>query len=297
VGDITWGLPHSHGEYVITRQMTSAKNLYQVLGVQEDAEDIVIRAAYKALAQKYHPDKWSGDVSEATRLMAELNNAYKILSDPVKRREYDEGFHSGTTLHDQDIGADNEATSQASVKVQPFSRSESSSTVVVGPVLAVSALSLLVWWNSINQKEEPPVISNFSSLTSEKEISTSPKVDGQDSQLRRPEDAGPRSSPSLKFGSPNLKHDYEALVANHIRQKIVFDDRPLIGNPVAIYWVSQDKRGKIVTMKKMQSSGVNDWDAAVERAIFISMPLPTARNGTVVPEFELRFRPKQEPGD
>jgi curved DNA-binding protein CbpA len=166
--------------------MTSAKNLYQVLGVQEDAEDIVIRAAYKALAQKYHPDKWSGDVSEATRLMAELNNAYKILSDPVKRREYDEGFHSGTTLHDQDIGADNEDSSQTSFKVQRFSKSESSATVVVGPVLAVSALSLLVWWNSINQKEEPPVISNFSSLTSEKEISTAPKVDGQDSHLRGP---------------------------------------------------------------------------------------------------------------
>ena len=45
------------------------KNLYQILGVLDTAEDIVIRAAYKALAQKYHPDKWSGDVGEATLKM------------------------------------------------------------------------------------------------------------------------------------------------------------------------------------------------------------------------------------
>lgn len=62
---------------------------YQTLGVLEDAEDIVIRAAYRALAQKYHPDKWRGDPAEATKRMAEINEAYEVLSDPAKRKSFD----------------------------------------------------------------------------------------------------------------------------------------------------------------------------------------------------------------
>jgi curved DNA-binding protein CbpA len=66
-----------------------SKDYYRILGVLDDAEDIVIKAAYKALAQRYHPDKWVGDKDEATRRMSDINEAYGVLSDPVKRREYD----------------------------------------------------------------------------------------------------------------------------------------------------------------------------------------------------------------
>ena len=66
-----------------------SKDYYRVLGVLDDAEDIVIKAAYKALAQRYHPDKWAGDSAEANRRMAEINEAYAVLSDSVKRKEYD----------------------------------------------------------------------------------------------------------------------------------------------------------------------------------------------------------------
>jgi hypothetical protein len=65
------------------------KDYYRILGVLDDAEDIVIKAAYKALAQRYHPDKWGGDKDEATRRMSDINEAYAVLSDPVKRKEYD----------------------------------------------------------------------------------------------------------------------------------------------------------------------------------------------------------------
>ena len=65
------------------------KDYYRVLGVLDDAEDIVIKAAYKALAQRYHPDKWAGDSAEATRRIADINEAYGVLSDPVKRKVYD----------------------------------------------------------------------------------------------------------------------------------------------------------------------------------------------------------------
>ena len=70
--------------------MINGKTYYQILGVLDDAEDIVIRAAYKVLAQKYHPDKFSGDKSVAEQKMSEINQAYEVLADAVKRRDYDE---------------------------------------------------------------------------------------------------------------------------------------------------------------------------------------------------------------
>ncbi len=75
---------------------------YQILGVLDDAEDIVIRAAYKALSQKYHPDKWDGDQQEAHRRMAELNQAYGVLSDQGKRNQYDSTRDRSTFTAEED---------------------------------------------------------------------------------------------------------------------------------------------------------------------------------------------------
>jgi DnaJ-class molecular chaperone len=66
-----------------------SKDYYRILGVLDDAEDIVIRAAYKALAQRYHPDKWTGNKDEANKRMSEINEAYGVLSDSAKRKQYD----------------------------------------------------------------------------------------------------------------------------------------------------------------------------------------------------------------
>lgn len=65
------------------------KDYYRILGVLDDAEDVVIRAAFKALAQRYHPDKWTGDNEEANLRMQEINEAYVVLSDFEKRKQYD----------------------------------------------------------------------------------------------------------------------------------------------------------------------------------------------------------------
>lgn len=62
------------------------KDYYAILGVVSSAEDVVIRAAYRALAQRYHPDRYSGDPAR----MAEINEAYSILSDAEKRKIYDQ---------------------------------------------------------------------------------------------------------------------------------------------------------------------------------------------------------------
>lgn len=68
------------------------KDYYRTLGVLDDAEDFIIRAAYKALAQRYHPDKWKGDPQEANKRMSDINEAYDVLSDSTKRKKYDEEY-------------------------------------------------------------------------------------------------------------------------------------------------------------------------------------------------------------
>jgi hypothetical protein len=62
---------------------------YAVLGVLPDAENVVVTAAYRALASLYHPDRWKGNIDEATKRMAEINVAYGVLGDTVKRQKYD----------------------------------------------------------------------------------------------------------------------------------------------------------------------------------------------------------------
>jgi len=62
---------------------------YDNLKVSRDAPPEVIRAAYKSLSQKYHPDRHA-DSEQANRIMRLLNVAYEVLSDPVKRAEHDQ---------------------------------------------------------------------------------------------------------------------------------------------------------------------------------------------------------------
>lgn len=65
------------------------KDYYSILGVLHDADAAVIKAAYRALAQRYHPDRWAGDAAEAHRRMAELNEAIAVVGDAQQRAAYD----------------------------------------------------------------------------------------------------------------------------------------------------------------------------------------------------------------
>ena len=69
--------------------MDEPTDFYQTLGVMPDAEQVVITAAYRALASRYHPDRWAGDKAEATRRMSEINAAYDAVGSPEKRANYD----------------------------------------------------------------------------------------------------------------------------------------------------------------------------------------------------------------
>jgi DnaJ-class molecular chaperone len=62
---------------------------YDNLKVARNAPQEVIRAAYKSLSQKYHPDRNPGN-PDASRIMSLINTSYEVLSDPVKRKQHDE---------------------------------------------------------------------------------------------------------------------------------------------------------------------------------------------------------------
>lgn len=69
------------------------KDYYELLGVAPDASEEEIKAAYRRLAKKYHPDH-NQDDKEAEQKFKEISKAYKVLSDPKQRAHYDYHGHS-----------------------------------------------------------------------------------------------------------------------------------------------------------------------------------------------------------
>jgi molecular chaperone DnaJ len=69
------------------------RDYYEVLELDKNADDAAIKKSYRALAKKYHPDMNPGDEA-AEKKFKEASEAYAILSDPEKRRQYDQFGHS-----------------------------------------------------------------------------------------------------------------------------------------------------------------------------------------------------------
>ena len=73
--------------------MAEKRDYYEVLGVSKGASDSEIKSAYRKLAKKYHPDMNPGD-KEAVAKFKEASEAYAVLSDADKRRQYDQFGHA-----------------------------------------------------------------------------------------------------------------------------------------------------------------------------------------------------------
>ena len=73
--------------------MADKRDYYEVLGVDKNADDATLKKAYRKLAKKYHPDVSPGD-KEAEAKFKEATEAYSVLSDADKRRQYDQFGHA-----------------------------------------------------------------------------------------------------------------------------------------------------------------------------------------------------------
>ncbi len=71
----------------------SKRDYYEVLGVAKNATDADLKKAYRSLAKKYHPDTNQGN-AEAEAKFKEASEAYAVLSDPEKRKQYDQFGHA-----------------------------------------------------------------------------------------------------------------------------------------------------------------------------------------------------------
>lgn len=70
------------------------KDYYDILGVPKDADTVQIKSAFRRLAFEYHPDKNPGNEYQAAERFKAINEAYSILGDSMKRRQYD-AYRSG----------------------------------------------------------------------------------------------------------------------------------------------------------------------------------------------------------
>lgn len=80
--------------------MAEKRDYYEILGVDRNATEKEIKSAYRKLAMKYHPDR--SDAPDAEERFKEISEAYAVLSDPEKRRQYDQFGHAGIGQYSQE---------------------------------------------------------------------------------------------------------------------------------------------------------------------------------------------------
>ena len=114
-------------------------NHYEILEVSVNASQEVIRAAYRSLMQRYHPDRNTGNTESAERALL-VNQAYEVLSDANKRAAYDSELNHRLTDHSSSIG-----DKRRHVRTRPASAAnDSQSSWFAWPLIALVVLS--GWW-------------------------------------------------------------------------------------------------------------------------------------------------------
>ena len=113
------------------------KDFYKVLGVSKTAEADEIKKSYRKLARKYHPDSNAGDASAEAKFK-EVSEAYDVVGDPKKRKEYDEArrlFGSGGFRMPTGSGrrCSPKVATELGVPIEPVFRANDESLVLVEP--------------------------------------------------------------------------------------------------------------------------------------------------------------------
>ncbi|TMS04770.1 DnaJ-like protein subfamily B member 12 [Larimichthys crocea] len=100
--------PYTAEQLEAVRKIKSCKDYYQILGVEKTASEEDLKKAYRKLALKFHPDK--NHAPGATEAFKAIGNAYAVLSNTEKRRQYDqygeERTHPSRHRHHRDFEAD-----------------------------------------------------------------------------------------------------------------------------------------------------------------------------------------------
>jgi len=103
-----------------------AEDYYQILGVNREATPEEMKKAYRKLAQKYHPDKAKGDKRQAEEQFKKVSEAYAVLTNPEKRKAYDEygsqGFQAKYSQEDIFKGFDFSEIFDVGISDNIFSR-------------------------------------------------------------------------------------------------------------------------------------------------------------------------------
>jgi colicin import membrane protein len=127
-----------------------------------------------------------------------------------------------------------------------------------------------------------------------------PKIEAKPAEPRAPSDlsnllaqagapsTGSAAQTSGPRGDPNYAGLIQAKILSNLRFPLPTD---LVGNPEARFMIEQLPSGEIVSIKKTKSSGLPAFDAAVERAIQASSPLPKGKDGRVEKQLDLGFHP------
>jgi len=139
--------------------MAKIRTHYDNLKVAVNAPDSVIRAAYKALCQKYHPDKYQGSKEEGERILKIVRASYQVLSDPGKRARHDDWIKEQEAGFSQQVTEFNTAPSLAKDS-KPAIRNENRRplkfnefqfklAVTAAAYLSVVAVLAYLVWNSL----------------------------------------------------------------------------------------------------------------------------------------------------
>jgi curved DNA-binding protein CbpA len=78
--------------------MEAGNDYYEILGVLPSIDEAALLAVYRALLKKYHPDIFKGEKREAEKRTREIIEAFSVVSDPLKQRDYDKTRRNDRTL-------------------------------------------------------------------------------------------------------------------------------------------------------------------------------------------------------